>query len=78
MVDSFIRLLLSTGVNDFVATHDWVWPVCEILHFFGMALLIGSLLGGYLGAHWSIVKGNLWIKRVFEVVTVLVGLKLIA
>jgi uncharacterized membrane protein YfcA len=41
------------------------------------ALLAGSLLGGYLGAHWSIVKGNLWIKRAFEVVTVLVGVKLI-
>jgi hypothetical protein len=43
MVDLFIRLLLSTGVNDYVATHDWVWPVCEILHFFGMAMLIGSI-----------------------------------
>ena len=41
------------------------------------ALLVGSLLGGYLGAHWAIVKGNLWIKRGFEIVTVLVGLKLI-
>jgi hypothetical protein len=41
------------------------------------ALLLGSLLGGYLGAHWSIIKGNLWIKRVFEVITLLVGLKLI-
>jgi hypothetical protein len=41
------------------------------------ALLVGSLLGGYLGAHWSIVKGNVWIKRAFEVVTILVGLKLI-
>jgi uncharacterized protein len=41
------------------------------------ALLAGSLLGGYLGAHWSIVKGNVWIKRVFELVTVLVGIKLI-
>jgi uncharacterized membrane protein YfcA len=40
-------------------------------------LLLGSLIGGYLGAHWSIVKGNRWIKRAFEVVTVLVGLKLI-
>ncbi len=40
-------------------------------------LLAGSLIGGYLGAHWSIVKGNRWIKRVFELVTVLVGLKLI-
>lgn len=41
------------------------------------ALLLGSLFGGYLGAHWSIVKGNVWIKRVFEIITVLVGLKLI-
>jgi uncharacterized protein len=41
------------------------------------ALLVGSLVGGYLGAHWSIVKGNRWIKRAFEIVTVLVGLKLV-
>ncbi len=41
------------------------------------ALLVGSIVGGYLGAHWSIVKGNRWIKRAFEVVTVLVGLKLV-
>lgn len=40
-------------------------------------LLIASALGGYLGAHWSIVKGNRWIKRAFEWVTILVGLKLI-
>ena len=41
------------------------------------ALLLGSLTGGYLGAHWSIIKGNLWIKRLFEIITVLVGLKLL-
>lgn len=41
------------------------------------ALLMGSLLGGYIGAHLAIVKGNRWIKRVFEVVTLLVGTKLI-
>jgi len=40
------------------------------------ALLLGSLLGGYLGAHLSIVKGNRWIKRGFEVITFLVGSKL--
>jgi uncharacterized membrane protein YfcA len=46
----------------------WIWlPV----------LLLGSLLGGYLGAHLSIAKGNKWIKRGFEVVTLLVGTKLI-
>jgi uncharacterized protein len=41
------------------------------------ALLLGSLLGGYLGAHLAILKGNRWIKRVFETVTVLVGIKLV-
>jgi uncharacterized membrane protein YfcA len=41
------------------------------------ALLLGSLIGGYLGAHLSIIKGNKVIKRSFEVVTFLIGLKLI-
>ena len=41
------------------------------------ALLLGSLLGGYVGAHMAIAKGNRWIKRVYEVVTLLVGIKLI-
>ncbi len=41
------------------------------------ALLLGSLLGGFFGAHLAILKGNRWIKRVFETVTLMVGLKLI-
>jgi uncharacterized protein len=41
------------------------------------ALLLGSLLGGYTGAHMAIVANNRWIKRVFEVITISVGLKLI-
>ena len=40
------------------------------------ALLLGSLLGGYAGAHLAIMRGNRLIKRTFEVVTILVGLKL--
>lgn len=41
------------------------------------ALLLGSFIGGYLGAHLSIVKGNKVIKRSYEVVTLLIGLKLV-
>jgi uncharacterized membrane protein YfcA len=41
------------------------------------ALLLGSVIGGYLGAHLAIVKGNKVIKRAFETVTLLIGLKLI-
>ena len=40
-------------------------------------LILGSLIGGYLGAHFAIVKGNVLIKRMFEVITVLVGVSLI-
>jgi uncharacterized protein len=41
------------------------------------ALLLGSLLGGYIGAHLAITQGNRWIKHAFELVTLAVGLKLI-
>lgn len=41
------------------------------------ALLAGSLLGGYLGSHLAIKHGNRWIKRAFELVTLLISVKLI-
>lgn len=41
------------------------------------ALLLGALLGGYLGAHLAIAKGNRWIKRGYEIVTLAIGIKLI-
>jgi uncharacterized membrane protein YfcA len=51
-----------------LGTVRWSWmPV----------LLAGSILGGYLGSHVAIRKGNVWIKRAFEASTILIGLKLI-
>lgn len=41
------------------------------------ALLAGSLLGGYLGSHLAITRGNLWIKRAYEIATLGIGLKLL-
>lgn len=46
----------------------WSWLV---------PLIIGALLGGYAGAHWSIAKGNKVVKRCFEGVTIAVGLTLL-
>lgn len=45
---------------------EWVFP-----------LVLGALMGGYLGAHLSIAKGNKLVKRCFETVTILVGLSLL-
>lgn len=51
-----------------VGTIHWAWvPV----------LLLGSLLGGYAGAHLSIVRGNRLIKLTYEIITLAVGIKLI-
>lgn len=41
------------------------------------ALLVGSFLGGYAGAHWAIVRGNRAVKRAFEIITLVVGAKLV-
>jgi uncharacterized membrane protein YfcA len=41
------------------------------------ALILGAVIGGYLGAHFALKQGNRWIKRAFEIVTLLVGLKLL-
>lgn len=47
---------------------EWAWLP---------ALLLGSLIGGFLGAHLAVVKGNRLIKRAFEIMTVLVGIALV-
>jgi len=41
------------------------------------ALLLGAVMGGYLGAHLAIVKDNRLIKRAFELLTLVVGIKLV-
>lgn len=46
------------------------WPWLPVL-------LLGSLIGGYLGAHLAIIKGNKVIKRSYEVIALLIGVKLI-
>jgi hypothetical protein len=42
-METLARLLSDTGLATFVNAHAWVWPVCEIFHFMGMALLIGTV-----------------------------------
>lgn len=41
------------------------------------ALLIGSVVGGYLGAHLAIVKGNRVVKRCFEILSLCMGASLL-
>ena len=41
MIRWLIALLQNETVHGFVASQAWVWPICEIIHFVGMSLLIG-------------------------------------
>jgi hypothetical protein len=43
MVESITNFFLWLNLGDFVGKNDWVWPICEILHFFGMAAIIGTV-----------------------------------
>ncbi len=41
-------------------------------------LILGSLTGGYVGAHFSLLKGNKFVKSIFEVISVLMGISLVS
>jgi len=43
----------------------------------GAFLLMGMAIGGYLGAHFAIVKGNVWIKRLFILFVIAAAIKLL-
>lgn len=43
----------------------------------GIALLAGMTIGGYIGAHVALKKGNVWIKRVFILFVIVSAAKLL-
>lgn len=43
----------------------------------GLVLLAGMIVGGYIGAHVALKKGNAWIKRLFAIIVVIAGAKLL-
>jgi len=47
---------------------QWNWLI---------ALLLGSFMGGYIGSHLAILKGNTLIKRSYEIITIIIGLQLL-
>ena len=40
-LDLFAAWLRGTSVSEAIRVAPWLWPLCEILHFFGLSLLIG-------------------------------------
>ena len=40
-LDLFAAGLRGTSISEAIRVTPWLWPLCEILHFFGLSLLIG-------------------------------------
>ena len=66
----FAIWLRATPVSRAILITPWLWPVCEIVHFFGLSLLFGvvgffdlRLLGCFktipVSAAWSLIR---WAK----------------
>lgn len=43
MLEDFGNWLGTFEVWRLMNAFDWLWPLCEVIHFVGMALLIGSI-----------------------------------
>ena len=43
-MDTLIDWLNSTALNEYIMSTAWLWPTLEIAHFFGLCLLVGSLI----------------------------------
>ena len=72
-LDAFAYWLRGTEISAAIRVLPWLWPLCEILHFTGLCLLVGvvgffdlRLLGFFtrvpIGAAWSLVP---WGKTGF-------------
>lgn len=43
----------------------------------GIVLLLGMAIGGYIGAHIALKKGDLWVKRLFVLFVIILAAKLL-
>ena len=43
----------------------------------GIALCLGMAIGGYLGAHTAVKKGNQWVKAFFTVIVIISAIKIL-
>ena len=42
MSETIVLWLRATALSQLMTSSQWLWPICETLHFAGLALLIGA------------------------------------
>lgn len=55
-----------------------VFSIYGIINYvYGAILLVGMFIGGYLGAHTAVMKGNKFVKVIFSIVVVILAIKML-
>lgn len=44
MLESIVSFVDGSALNLWIVAAYWIWPILEIIHFFGLSLLFGGLL----------------------------------
>lgn len=87
----FYALMLTFGLTiiEANATDMIPWIIATVVSFivfavngivnyaYGIPLMLGMILGGYIGAHTAIKKGDMWVKSLFAVIVVASAVKLL-
>ena len=40
-MNAFVQWLQTTPLSQAIVSKVWVWPLCETIHFIGLAMLVG-------------------------------------
>ena len=44
MIETLTNQIMASQLSQWIQTTYWLWPVLEIIHFFGLTLLMGGLI----------------------------------
>jgi len=77
---TFLEGAATRKIAQFISTAMAIviFAIGGVIHYpLGIALFIGNLIGSYIGAHYSDKIGNIWIKRLFIVIVLIMAVKLL-
>jgi uncharacterized membrane protein YfcA len=77
---TFLEGAATRKIAQFISTAMAIviFAIGGFIHYpLGIALFIGNLIGSYIGAHYSDKIGNIWIKRLFIAIVLIMAVKLL-
>jgi len=48
LIVAIVHWVAHTHLSSYLRDIRWVWPLCETIHFIGLAMVVGGVASGYL------------------------------